>query len=306
MADLAVVILTYNERLHIARALRLVKPIARQIFVIDSFSSDDTVEIARNEGATVLQNKFVNQSKQFQWALDNAPITAGWIMRLDADEEVHADLAEEIEGTLPTLSDAIAGVNLKRRHIFLGRWIRHGGRYPLVLLRIWRRGKGTVEERWMDEHVTVQGGGTVTLRGGFADNNLNDLGFFIDKHNKYATREALDYLIRKHGLAPTQAQATRLASRQAALKRFVKERFYYRVPFWLAAGGYFFYRYFLQLGFMDGQEGMIYHFLQGYWYRFLVGAKVVELERQMQCEADNAMKLATLARLTGYPLEKLS
>src|SRR5436305_842633 len=112
MADLAVVILTYNERLHIARALRLVRPMARQIFVIDSFSSDDTVEIARNEGATVLQNKFVNQSKQFQWALDNAPITAGWIMRLDADEEVHSDLAEEIEATLPTLSDAIVGVNL--------------------------------------------------------------------------------------------------------------------------------------------------------------------------------------------------
>lgn len=306
MADLAVIILTYNERLHIARALRLVRPIAREIFVIDSFSSDDTVEIARNEGATVLQNKFVNQSKQFQWALDNAPITAGWIMRLDADEEVHPDLAEEIEGTLPTLSDAIVGVNLKRRHIFLGRWIRHGGRYPLVLLRIWRRGKGKVEERWMDEHVTVQGGGTVTLRGGFADNNLNDLGFFIDKHNKYATREALDYLIRKHGLAPTQVEASRLASRQAVLKRLVKERFYYRVPFWLAAGSYFFYRYVLQLGFMDGQEGMIYHFLQGYWYRFLVGAKVVELERQMQREAGNEMKLATLARLTGYPLEKLS
>src|SRR6185369_17361847 len=131
------------------------------------------------------------------WALDHAPITADWVMRLDADEVIEPELAGEIAERLSGLSPSIAGVNLKRKHIFMGRWIRHGGRYPLVLLRIWRRGFGRIEDRWMDEHMIVSGGRTVTLDGGFADHNLNDLTFFTDKHNKYATREAIDVLNRR-------------------------------------------------------------------------------------------------------------
>lgn len=303
MADLTVIILTYNESIHIRRALRLVKPIAREILVVDSFSSDDTVQIARAEGATVLQNRFVNQSQQFQWALDNAPIGTGWIMRLDADEEVYPDLAEEIEATLPTLGEDVVGVKLKRRHIFLGRWIRHGGRYPLLMVRIWRRGHGRVEQRWMDEHVVVQGGRTVVFQGGFADHNLNDLTFFTQKHNQYATREALEHLIGKYRLVPKTATLTaKSASRQAAAKRFLKERLYYRMPFWLATGGYFLYRYFLQLGFLDGREGLIYHSLQGFWYRFLVGAKVVEFERAFNGANEPQARLAALSRASGYEL----
>ena len=302
MADLAVVILTYNESMHIARAIRLVKGIAREIFVIDSFSSDDTVEIARAEGATVLQNRFINQSRQFQWGLENAPIQSSWIMRLDADEEIYADLAAEIDKRLPTLTDDVVGVNLERRHIFLGRWIRRGGRYPLMLLRIWRKGKGKVEDRWMDEHVTVWGGRTVTFAGGFADNNLHNLTFFIDKHNKYATREAIDYLLRKYRIG--SHTSIQLGSRQAALKRRVKEQVYYRTPFWIAATAYFLYRYVIQLGFLDGREGLIYHFLQGYWYRFLVGAKIVELEKALDA-ADSGTRVQVLAQITGYPIDAL-
>ena len=173
LPSLAVIILTYNEERHIARALASVAGIASETIVIDSFSTDRTVELARANGAVVLQNKFVNQAKQFQWALDNAPISATWIMRLDADEVIEADLAARIRDELPRLNEEVVGVNLKRKHIFLGRWIRHGGRYPLVLLRIWRRGHGRVEDRWMDEHVVVWGGRTITFDGGFADHNLN-------------------------------------------------------------------------------------------------------------------------------------
>jgi glycosyltransferase involved in cell wall biosynthesis len=304
MADLAVIILTHNEAVHIRRALRLVTSIAREIFVVDSFSSDDTVQIARAEGATVLQHKFINQSQQFQWALENAPISASWIMRLDADEEVYADLAEEIDVRLPTLGQDVVGIKLKRRHIFLGRWIRHGGRYPLILLRIWRRGHGKVEQRWMDEHVVVQGGRAVLFQGGFADHNLNDLTFFTEKHNKYATREALEHLILKYRLLPrTEALTAKSASRQAAAKRFIKERLYYRMPFWVAATGYFLYRYFLQQGFLDGREGLIYHFLQGFWYRFLVGAKVMEFEQAFNGANEPHAQLAALSRASGYELD---
>ncbi len=283
MIDLAVIILTHNEELHIARAIRSVSSLAREIIVIDSCSADRTAEIARELGATVLQNEFVNYAKQFQWALDNAPIAAEWIMRLDADEVVEADLVEEIKTKLPLLSDEIAGINLKRKHIFLGRWIRHGGRYPLVLLRIWRRGRGRIEDRWMDEHIIVWGGRTATFEGGFADHNLKDLTAFIEKHNKYATREAIDVLGRKYRLFPRDEVVTvESTSRQAATKRFLKEAVYNPMPFQASALLYFLYRYFLQFGFLDGKEGLVYHVLQGFWYRFLVGAKVLELERAIK------------------------
>jgi glycosyltransferase involved in cell wall biosynthesis len=304
MVDLAVVILTYNEEQHIVRALGSVAGIAREVFVIDSLSSDHTVELAQGRGATVLQNRFINNAKQFQWALDNAPITASWIMKLDADELIEPDLAAKIREELPTLGDDIVGVNLKRKHIFLGRWIRHGGRYPLVLLRIWRRGCGRIEDRWMDEHVVVWGGRTVTFDGGFSDHNLNDLTFFTDKHNKYATREAVDVIIRRRNLLARDAGlSVQGSSLQAAVKRFVKEKFYNRVPYQIAAPAYFLYRLIFQLGFLDGREGLVYHGLQGLWYRFLVGAKLHELELAIAGLEDPAEIRATLRRLTGLAID---
>jgi len=303
MSSLAIVVLTFNEARHLDRALEAVRVFGCKLFVVDSFSSDGTVDIARAHGATVLQNKFVNHAKQFQWALDHASIDADWIMRLDADEIVEPDLATEIVEKLSELPADVVGVNLKRKHIFMGRWIKHGGRYPLVLLRIWRRGHGRIEDRWMDEHIIVWGGRTVTFHGGFADHNLNDLTFFTDKHNKYATREAVDVLNQRlHFMPQEQAMSSLGSSRQAALKRAVKERIYNRIPFQLSAAGYFFYRYIVQRGFLDGKEGLIYHVLQGFWYRFLVGAKIEELNRAIAGLSDPAAIRAELGRLTGLRL----
>jgi glycosyltransferase involved in cell wall biosynthesis len=303
MTDIAVVILCYNEERHLARALKSIAPFAREIFVIDSFSTDETVEIARAGGAVVLQNRFVNQAKQFQWALDNAPISSEWILRLDADELIEADLAAEIEARLPNLASDVVGINLDRKHIFLGRWIRYGGRYPLRLLRIWRRGFGEVEDRWMDEHIIVREGRTVTFEGGFADHNLNDLTYFTDKHNKYATREAIEVLNKRYGLFEAASELpSEGTSFQAAMKRWIKNRIYNKLPFWFGPLGYFLFRYVFQRGFLDGREGLIYHFLQGFWYRFLVGAKVEEFDRVIGPLAGREERVRALSTLTGYSL----
>lgn len=298
---LAVVILTHNEAVHIRRAIRSVKPIASEIFVVDSQSTDATVELAVAEGAVVCDHAFINQAKQFQWALDTLPISADWVMRLDADEIIEPVLAAEIAESLPRLPPGVNGINLKRKHIFLGRWIRHGGRYPLILLRIWRRGTAVVEDRWMDEHILLKSGNSVTFGGGFSDHNLGDISAFIAKHNAYATREAVQILLQKRG-ALAQSRWQMRGTSQAAVKRRVKETVYDRIPFPFAALGYFFYRYFIQLGFLDGQEGLIYHFLQGFWYRFLVGAKLLELERTLS-NVDNRRLGTELSRATGLKLE---
>lgn len=303
MTDLSVVILTHNEAMHISRALGSVRGIAAKVFVIDSGSSDGTVQIAENNGATVLHHPFVNYAQQFQWALDNAPISTRWVMRLDADEIIEPDLAAVIARELPTLPADVAGVNLDRKHIFMDRWVRHGGRYPLRLLRIWRHGQGRIEDRWMDEHMVVWGGRTVNFKGGFADHNVNDLTFFTAKHNKYATREAIDVLNQRLGLfARDEALNSESASWQASAKRWAKERVYNRLPFTLSATLYFIWRYIFQLGFLDGRSGLVYHFLQGYWYRFLVGAKLMEFERAIAHLSDKDEIAAELTRLTGFDL----
>ena len=226
-------------------------------------------------------------------------------MLFRSDEIVEPDLAAEIAAKLPNLPPDVTGVNLKRKHIFMGRWIKHGGRYPLTLLRIWRRGKAVIEDRWMDEHMRLTSGRAVTFDGGFADCNLNDLTYFIDKHNKYATREAVDVLNQRYHLfARDEALSAEGSSRQAAFKRFVKERIYNRLPFWLGPLCYFLYRYVLQLGFLDGRPGLVYHFLQGFWYRFLVGAKVNELDGVIRTIPGADAKIATLTKLTGLKLQR--
>jgi len=297
--SIAVVILTFNESVHLPRALDHVRNFAREIFVIDSSSTDNTVELARAGGAQVLVHPFQNYARQFQWALENAPITADWVMRLDADEIIEADLAEEIKTKLPSLPSDITGINLNRKTIFQGRFLRHGGRYPLTLLRIWRRGKARIEDRWMDEHMYLSEGRTVTFTGGFADHNLYDLTYFTAKHNGYASREALDVLNQRlHLFEPQVALTAEATANQAKIKRFLKESVYNRLPFEISALFYFLFRYVIQLGFLDGREGLTYHILQGFWYRFLVGAKLRELELAAKQAATDEERLAVIAQLS--------
>jgi len=301
--SVAVVILTYNESIHLPRALEHVRSFAKEVFVVDSFSTDNTVELAKAGGAMVLQHPFTNYARQFEWALENAPITAEWVMRLDADEIIESDLAEEIVSKLPELPTDVTGVNLNRKTIFQGKFIRHGGRYPLTLLRIWRRGKGHIEDRWMDEHMYLTDGRTVTFKGGFADHNLLDLTFFTAKHNSYASREALDALSQKLKLFEPQIALTgESTATQAKIKRFFKESLYNRLPFEISATLYFLFRYVIQLGFLDGRAGFMYHVLQGFWYRYLVGAKLREMELAARRAKSDEERRAVLARLSRQNL----
>jgi len=304
VSDVTVIILTFNEEMHIARAVASVAPFASQVLVVDSMSTDRTAEIARSHGAKVLFHAFENQAKQFQWALENGGAATEWILRLDADEVIEPGLCAEILERLPSLPESVTGVNLKRKHIFMGAWIRYGGRYPLLMMRLFRRGKARIEDRWMDEHIAVTEGVTVTFDGCFADHNLNNLDYFIDKHNKYATREAVEVLNDRYGLFTREDVITlHGSSHQAFFKRLLKERVYNRLSYPLSSLFYFVWRYFVQLGFLDGRSGLVYHFLQGYWYRFLVGAKVEELDAAIAGLDDRDEIRAELGRLTGLRLD---
>ena len=195
MLDLSVVILTKDEELHIDRCLKNVSDIAKEIFIIDSFSTDKTLEIAsRYANVVVLQNKWINNyAYQFNWGLDNAPITGKWVLRLDADEYLLPELIEEIKEKLPQLPENISGVSFNRRHIFMDKWMKHGI-YPVTLLRLFRFGKGRCEQRLMDEHIQITDGKNIVFDHDFCDHNLNNLSWYSHKHVNYAVREAVDRL----------------------------------------------------------------------------------------------------------------
>jgi glycosyltransferase involved in cell wall biosynthesis len=282
---ITVVVLTYNESKHLRRCLDSCHRFTDQLIVVDSFSTDDTQEIAESLGASFYQNPFVNQAVQFQWALDNCPITTPWVMRLDADEYVTPELAAEIKKKLAALDENTTGIILKRQVHFMDRWIKHGGYYPTKLLRIWRNGVGAIEQRWMDEHIKLSYGQTIEFDHDIVDHNLNNLTWWTEKHNHYATREAVDLLNKKYDLFREDSINKQLASKQQdEKKRWYKDNLYVRAPLFLRAFLYFGFRYFFQLGFLDGRPGLIWHFLQGCWYRFLVDAKITQIEYKAKKE----------------------
>ncbi len=276
---LTVIILTRDEAQHIERCIASVRAIADRILVVDSGSTDDTCALAAAAGAEVVVNPWVNYARQFNWAIDHCGAGTGWLMRLDADEVVSPELATRLAAFLgdPAAASGVAGVTVDRAIHFLGRKMRWGGMYPVRMLRLWRQGQGRVESRWMDEHVIVDGA-LRHLGGDIADINLNSIGWWTDKHNNYATREAIDQL---SGGAGDVAPAGDIGN-QARRKRWLKDKVYARLPLGLRPLLYFGYRYVLLLGFLDGWQGLAFHGLQGLWYRFLVDVKIAELRLLMQ------------------------
>lgn len=275
---LVVIILAYNEERHLHRCITSLKGIATEIVVVDCFSTDETLNIARMLGARIVQREWINHATQFNWALTQIDSNTDWVFRIDADEILTPTLADEIQKKLPDVGPEVAGVFLGRRMTFMGRPICHGGVFPVRVLRLFRYGQGKCENRWMDEHIKV-GGTTVDFAGEMIDDNLNSLTWWTDKHNKYANREAVDLLNLEYHFIPHDSVATLRGGNQAGLKRWIKERIYSRLPGGFRALVYFLYRYVLRLGFLDGKEGAAFHFLQGFWYRYLVDAKIFEVKQ---------------------------
>ncbi|MDY3057363.1 MAG: glycosyltransferase family 2 protein [Mediterraneibacter faecis] len=279
MANLTIIILTKNEEQNLKKCIASFKGVAQRIVIIDSYSTDKTVELAKSLGAEVYEHQFENHAAQFNWALDNIGLDTEWVMKVDADEELTPELAQEIDDKLNVMQKTVNGVVLRRRVYFMGRWIKHGGMYPQLLLRIFRVGHGMSEMKLMDEHLIVTDGDVVTFQHDFSDSNTKSLEWWIGKHNWYSNKEVLDRQQRADEQNGKKSVGETTTSLQAKMKRFVKNHGYYSLPMFLRAHIYFIYRYYFRLGFLDGTEGKIFTFLQAYWYRYLVDAKMYECEK---------------------------
>lgn len=272
--NISVIILQKNEALHIKRCLEKLAPLEpRQIFVVDCFSTDGSDKIAAEMGAAVVQREWPGlYAKQFNWALDNLPIEGEWVLRLDADEYLYDDTIEEVKKLLPKwdgkmvtaggLPPDVTSLSLSLSRVFCGRKIRFGGTAHIPMVRFFKHGIGRCQDRAMDEHIVTSEGRDYRLKGEFADDNLNAMDWWREKHRGYAKREAQDAL----------------AFARGELRFKPAKEAYYRMPRYLRAFIYFSIRYFLKFGFLDGYAGWMWNFWQGLWYRWIVDREIGRLK----------------------------
>jgi glycosyltransferase involved in cell wall biosynthesis len=292
----SVVILTLNEEANIEDCLQSVCEWAGEIFVVDSGSHDRTVEIARRFTERVVLHPFENYSSQRNWAQQNLPLTNEWIFHIDADERVTPELAESFQKLFTSGSPGDAdGFLISRRTIFMGRAIMHGGHYPAYHLRLFRRHKGRCEDRLYDQHFILDGP-VRTIPGDLIDVITSDLTVWLIRHARWGAAEAHEMSV------SADSGDNRLIGRPSGTpierRRWLRSSIYGKAPLFLRAFAYFFYRYFLRLGFLDGREGLIFHFLQGCFFRFYVDAKIYEMRKGMnrstisnaQCPMPNAQR----------------
>ena len=284
--DFSFIILTYNEEVHLPRLLQSIKGLQAAVFILDSGSTDRTPEIAEGFGAIVQQHKFENHPKQWDYALKHFPVSTPWVICLDADQTVTPQLKTLLMNFNMADHNEIDGIYFNRKNIFKGRWIKHGGFYPFYMLKMFRYGVGYSDlSENMDHRFVVPGKTTTCKKGCIIEENLkeNQISFWIAKHNTYSDLVAHEEVERLKQLR-LQTVQPRFWGPPNERRAWLKNR-WWKMPRYLRPLLYFIYRFIIKLGFMDGRNGVIFHFLQGFWFRLTVDIKIEELLKQ---ESNNA------------------
>jgi glycosyltransferase involved in cell wall biosynthesis len=269
VADVSVIILTFNEEANLSHAIHSAQGWAREVIVIDSFSTDRTTEIAKEFGASVYQHEFENYSTQRNWALFHVALQSEWIFFLDADEWLTGELKQEISEKLIG-NPSENGLLIRRRFIWMGKWVKRG--YYPWLLRLFRNGQGRCEDRGINEHIVVSGA-VGKLKRDFMHEDHKGLWEWTNKHIRYAEAEAHQLLHRqKKGNLPARFFGT-----PPERRRWRRQNVYLRLPILVRPSLYFLYRLFVQGGILDGREAIIYHFLHALWFHVLIDLRYKEL-----------------------------
>jgi glycosyltransferase involved in cell wall biosynthesis len=267
---LSVVLLSFNSEATLGATLASARLVSDDIHVVDSGSTDKTLEIAAAAGTRIVQHPFENYGRQRNWAIDNLPLRYGWQLHLDADERLTPELVQRINALKAGFPAGTDGYFIPRLTHFLGRPIRHGGMYPIWHMRLFRNGKGRCEDRKYDQHFRCDGP-TAKIDAAMIDDVRMSLSEWTSRHNRWADAEADELL----NPSETGVIAGQIAGNPVQRKRALRGA-YNRAPLFLRAFGLFFYRYVLRLGFLDGMPGLIFFVLQTFWFRFLVDAKIYE------------------------------
>lgn len=289
MADLlTIVIVTYNEEKNIAECIDSCESIADRILVVDNYSTDSTIEIAEKHGAEVTQSE-LNVRERVKWVLEGDVIDSKWLLFLDADERITPESAKELKMLCEKYADDanVNGIVVRYRLHFLGKDLYHGGFSPLKKLRAFKPGTAYYETADVDEHYVLKSGSMVCMKSDFLHMDYKGIKPWVDKHTVYAQRAAVDYVKKMQENETINYKGLEIG---AKIKRILKYKVYYRLPSAFRAWLFYFYCYYIRLGFLDGREGKIYAFLHSYWYRFLVDTFIYSNE--LVDQAGNKYKYA--------------
>jgi len=275
------IVLTYNEEIHLPRLLQSIAGLSAPVFILDSGSTDRTIEIGKESGAVVLQHPFENHPKQWDFALKNFPVQTPWVICLDADQVVTPELKNHLLNFREDDHVGIDGIYFNRKNFFKGKWIKHGGYYPFYLLKMIRFGVGysDINEN-MDHRFVVHGKTEIWKDGYLLEENLkeNNIRFWIDKHNRYSDLVAQEEVERMR-TAKAQTENPNFWGSPNERKAS-RKKLWWKLPRYVRPLLYFMQRMIFQLGILDGRTGIIFHFLQGFWFRLIVDIKIDEIIKQ--------------------------
>jgi glycosyltransferase involved in cell wall biosynthesis len=285
--DITIIIITYQEENNIRECINSVKDVTKNIFVVDSYSTDNTQSILKDMNIKFCEHEFISYADKRNWSQNNNPFKTPWVFHLDADERFTPELTKWLLDEFPKMKYQADGFMFSRKTVFMDKWIKHGDHYPNFHLNLFKSDLGYVEEKAYDNHFVVKGNNTISIPNADIINLVaNSIDELILSHNKWATIEAKEII---NGVEKGEVEA-KLFGNPIERRRWLKVNIFQKFPLFLRSFLYFMYRYFLKFGFLDGQEGLVFHVLQGFWFRFIVDAKVLEIRKNMNKENKNVQK----------------
>jgi glycosyltransferase involved in cell wall biosynthesis len=280
-AAVSALILTYNEALNIHAAIESLSPWCGDIHVVDSGSADCTRDIAAKFTSHVHVHAYIDHSTQIHWALTNLQFANEWVLLVDADFVISKHLRHQIQAAVRNAPAKVAGFFVVHRYVFRGKEIRFGGTKKWWL-RLVRHSRTSVDGSELVDFRLAVDGETRKLTGILYEDNKNeyDISFWIEKHQKFSTRMAWEEFLRRKGTLSWRYRPRLMGDPDQRIVWF-KER-WYRLPLYVRPFLYFGYRYILRLGILDGWNGFLFHFLQGFWFRLIVDVKIGDCARQLR------------------------
>jgi glycosyltransferase involved in cell wall biosynthesis len=270
--NVSILILTYNETINILDCLKSVQ-FSDDVVVLDSFSSDDTVTLAESLAATVLQRKFDNYAAQRNFGLAH-DFKHDWILMLDADERIPEDFIEEIRSVTAQIDNPVTLYRMRRKDMFMGRWLKRSSGYPTWFGRLFRKGEVSVEREINEEYYTD--GEIGLLEGHLIHFPFNKgISYWLERHNRYSSMEAI-----KLGEERSESIIWKdFLNSDPMLRRKAFKAFAYRMPFRPLLT--FCFLYFVKFGFLDGKAGFHFSLMRSF-YEYMISLKMQELRRKQE------------------------
>lgn len=280
MKKFTIIILTFNEETNLPACLKSFEGLDVNVFVVDSYSTDKTIEFLEAAKINYVQHPFENYAAQRNWALANNPFNEEWVFQLDAGERFTPELVNWLNHHFDPEHSAVDGYMFSRRTMIFDKEVRHGGQYPNFHLRLFRSSKGKCEEKLYDQHFVVNGKTQVIKnRVDIIDTVLDSWHNFVQAHNRWALYEAIE-IVQKNQKDAGEVKL-RFWGTPIERQRWLKNNIFQKAPLFSRSFMFFIYRYFFRLGFLDGKTGLAFHFLQGFWFRFLIDANVMEIRNKL-------------------------